>query len=157
MAGSKGIQEEMRNKVTDICQSKAITKAFGLQWTMVRAIIHNWRKQYSGEPSPAVGGRQKWPKGDSDDSSRRWQRNPRQHLKNCMSHSPQSRSVFVIQQWSWNTAKNIHGWHKIASRVVLFLRENIPQNFGGSGPNDVVLSNEANVSPSVVLTCITFI
>ena len=45
---SKEIQEQMRNKIVDMYQSgkgyKAISKALGLQRTMVRAIIHKWRK-----------------------------------------------------------------------------------------------------------------
>ncbi len=48
MPRSKEIQEQMRNIIVDIYQSgkgcKAISKALGLQWTMVRAIIHKWRK-----------------------------------------------------------------------------------------------------------------
>ncbi len=45
---SKEIQEQMRNKLVDMCQSgkgyKAISKALGLQRTTVRAISHKWRK-----------------------------------------------------------------------------------------------------------------
>ncbi len=48
MSRSKEIQEQMRNKIVDMYQSgkgyKAISKALGLQRTMVRAIIHKWRK-----------------------------------------------------------------------------------------------------------------
>lgn len=48
MPPSKEIQEQMRNKVSEIYQSgkgyKAISKALGLQWTTVRAIVHKWRK-----------------------------------------------------------------------------------------------------------------
>ncbi len=48
MLRSKQIQEQMRNKIVDMYQSgkgyKAISKAFGLQQTTVRAIIHKWRK-----------------------------------------------------------------------------------------------------------------
>ncbi len=48
MLRSKQIQEQMRNKIVDMYQSgkgyKAISKAFGLQRTTVRAIIHKWRK-----------------------------------------------------------------------------------------------------------------
>ncbi len=48
MPRSKEIQEQMRNKIVDMYQSgkgyKAISKAFGLQRTTVRAIIHKWRK-----------------------------------------------------------------------------------------------------------------
>ncbi len=48
MPRSKEIQEQMRNKIVDMYQSgkgyKAISKALGLQRTMVRAIIHKWRK-----------------------------------------------------------------------------------------------------------------
>ncbi len=48
MPWSKEIQEQMRNKIVDMYQSgegyKAISKALGLQRTMVRAIIHKWRK-----------------------------------------------------------------------------------------------------------------
>ncbi len=48
MLRSKEIQEQMRNKIVDMYQSgkgyKAISKALGLQQTMVRAIIHKWRK-----------------------------------------------------------------------------------------------------------------
>ncbi len=48
MPRSKEIQEEMRNKIVDMYQPgkcyKAISKALGLQRTMVRAIIHKWRK-----------------------------------------------------------------------------------------------------------------
>ncbi len=48
MPRSKEIQEQMRNKIVDMYQSgkgyKAISKALGLQRTMVRDIIHKWRK-----------------------------------------------------------------------------------------------------------------
>ena len=48
MPQSKEIQEQMRNKVTDIYQSgkgyKAICNALELQWTPVRDIINKWRK-----------------------------------------------------------------------------------------------------------------
>ncbi len=48
MPRSKEIQEQTRNKIVDVYQSgkcyKAISKALGLQWTTVRAIIHKWRK-----------------------------------------------------------------------------------------------------------------
>ncbi len=48
MPRSKEIQEQMRNKIVDMYQSgkgyKAISKALGLQRTMVRAIIHKLRK-----------------------------------------------------------------------------------------------------------------
>ncbi len=48
MPQSKKIQEQMRNNIVDMYQSgkgyKAISKALGLQRTMVRAIIHKWRK-----------------------------------------------------------------------------------------------------------------
>ncbi len=48
MLRSKEIQEQMRNKIVDIYQSrkgyKAISKALGLQRTTIRAIIHKWRK-----------------------------------------------------------------------------------------------------------------
>ncbi len=45
---SKEIQEQMRNKIIDMYKSgkgfKAISKALGLQRSMVRAIIHKWLK-----------------------------------------------------------------------------------------------------------------
>ncbi len=48
MPRSKESQEQMRNKIVDMYQSgkgyKGISKALGLQWTTVRAIIHKWRK-----------------------------------------------------------------------------------------------------------------
>ncbi len=48
MPRSKEIQEQMRNKIVDLYQSgegyKVISKALGLQRTMVRANIHKWRK-----------------------------------------------------------------------------------------------------------------
>ncbi len=48
MPRSKEIQEQMRNKIVDMYQSgkgyEGISKALGLQRTMVRAIIHKWRK-----------------------------------------------------------------------------------------------------------------
>ncbi len=48
MMRSKEIQEQMRNKIVDMCQAgkgyKAISKALGLQRTVVKAIIHKWRK-----------------------------------------------------------------------------------------------------------------
>uniref|UniRef100_A0A8C6KDX3 Transposase Tc1-like domain-containing protein n=1 Tax=Nothobranchius furzeri TaxID=105023 RepID=A0A8C6KDX3_NOTFU len=48
MPRSKEIQEQMRTKVIEICQSgkgyKAISKALGLQRTTVRAIIHKWQQ-----------------------------------------------------------------------------------------------------------------
>ncbi len=48
MPRSKEIQEQMRNKIVDMHQSgkgyKAISKALGLQRTMIRGIINKWRK-----------------------------------------------------------------------------------------------------------------
>ncbi len=48
MPQSQEIQEQIRNKIVDMYQSgkgyKAMSKAMGLQRTMVRAIIHKWRK-----------------------------------------------------------------------------------------------------------------
>ncbi len=48
MPWSKYIQEKMRNKIVDMYQCgkgyKAISKALGLQRTLVRVIIHKWRK-----------------------------------------------------------------------------------------------------------------
>ncbi len=48
MQRSKEIQEQMRNKIAEMYQSgkgyKAISKALGLQQTMVRTIIRKWRK-----------------------------------------------------------------------------------------------------------------
>ncbi len=48
MPRSKEIQEQMRNNIVDMYQSrkgyKAIPKALELQRTTVRAIIHKWRK-----------------------------------------------------------------------------------------------------------------
>ncbi len=48
MLRSKEIQEQMRKKIVDMYQSgkgyKVISKALGLQRTMIRAIIHKWRK-----------------------------------------------------------------------------------------------------------------
>ncbi len=48
MPQSQEIQEQMRNKTVDMYQSgksyKAMSKSMGLQRTMVRAIIHKWRK-----------------------------------------------------------------------------------------------------------------
>ncbi len=48
MLRSKEIQEQMRNRIVDMYQSrkgyKAISKALGLQRTTIRAIIHKWRK-----------------------------------------------------------------------------------------------------------------
>ncbi len=48
MPRSKEIKEQIRYKIVDMYQSvkgyKAISKALGLQKTMVRAITHKWRK-----------------------------------------------------------------------------------------------------------------
>ncbi len=48
MPRSKEIQEQTRNQIVDMNQSgkgyKTITNALGLQRTLVRAIIHKWRK-----------------------------------------------------------------------------------------------------------------
>ncbi|GAA6084325.1 low density lipoprotein receptor adapter protein 1-like isoform X3, partial [Tachysurus ichikawai] len=56
MPRSKAIQEQMRKKVIEIYQSgkgyKAISKAFGLQRTTVRAIIHKLRKHGTVENLP---------------------------------------------------------------------------------------------------------
>ncbi len=60
MPQSKEVQEQMRNKIVDMYQSgkgyKAISKALGLQPTMVRAIIHKWRKFGTVVKLPGVGG-----------------------------------------------------------------------------------------------------
>ncbi len=87
----------MRKKVIEIYQSgkgyKAISKPLGLQRTTVRAIIHKWRKH--GTVFPGVAGRPKLPQERSDDSSKKSQKTPQQHLKNCRPHLPQLRSVFM--------------------------------------------------------------
>ncbi len=93
MLRSKEIQEQMRKKVIEIYQSgkgyKAISKALGLQRTTVRAIIHKWRKHGTVVNLPRITPR------CSDDSSKRSQKTPQQHLKNCRPHLPQLRSVFM--------------------------------------------------------------
>ncbi len=49
----------MRNKIVDMYQSgkgyKAIPKALGLQRTMVKAIIHKWRKRETVVNLPRSG------------------------------------------------------------------------------------------------------
>ncbi len=61
MPRSKEIQKQMRNKIVDMYQSgkgyKVISKALGLQRTMVRAIIHKWRKLVTVVNLPRSG----WP------------------------------------------------------------------------------------------------
>ena len=46
---------------------------------------------------PRVAGRQKLPQEHSDESSKRSQRNPQQHLKNCRARWPQLRSALMTQ------------------------------------------------------------
>ncbi len=95
----KEIQEQMRKKVIEIYQSgkgyKAISKALGLQRTTVRAIIHKRRKHGTVVKLPRSGRPTKLPQERSDDSSKRSQKTPQQHLKNCRPHLPQLRSVFM--------------------------------------------------------------
>ncbi len=59
MPQSKEIQKQMRNKIVDMYQSgkgyKAISKALGLERTMVRAIIHKWRKLVTVVNLPSGG------------------------------------------------------------------------------------------------------
>ncbi len=59
MPRSKEIEEQMRNKIVGMYQSgkgyKAISKALGLQWTTVRAIIHKWRKLGTAVNLPRSG------------------------------------------------------------------------------------------------------
>ncbi len=66
MPQSKEIQEQIINKIVDMYQSgkgyKAISKAFGLQLTMVRHIICNGRK---------LGTVVNLPRSGNNDSSRR--------------------------------------------------------------------------------------
>ncbi len=61
MQRSKEIQEQMRNKIVDMCQSvkgyKAMSNALGLQRITVRAIIHKWRKLGTVVNLPGSG----WP------------------------------------------------------------------------------------------------
>ncbi len=75
MPQSKEIQEQMRNKIVDMYQSgkgyKAISKALGLQRTMVRAIIHKWRKLGTVVNLPGVASLPKLPQERNNDSSRR--------------------------------------------------------------------------------------
>ncbi len=75
MPRSKEIQEQMRNKTVDMYQSgkgyKAISKPLGLQRTMVRAIIHEWKKRRKWWTVPGVAGQPKLLQEHNDGSSRR--------------------------------------------------------------------------------------
>ncbi len=75
MPRSKEIQEQMRNKIVDMYQSgkgyKAISTALELQRTMVRAIIHKWRKLGTVVNLPRSGRPTKLLQERNDDSSRR--------------------------------------------------------------------------------------
>ena len=63
MPRSKEIQEQMRNRVNGIYQHgkgyAAISKAWGLQRTTVRPIIHKWRKHGTVVNLPRSGRRTK--------------------------------------------------------------------------------------------------
>ncbi len=93
MPWSKEIQEHMRNKIVDMYHSrkgyKDISKNVGLQWTTVKAIIHKWRKLGTVMNRPRSG--QPYPK--SAMSTHPVIKEP--ILKNCCSHLPQLRSVFM--------------------------------------------------------------
>ncbi len=69
------MQEQMRNKIVDMYQSgkdyKAISKALGLQRTMVRAIIHKWRKLVKVVTFQGVAGQPKLLLDYNDDLSKR--------------------------------------------------------------------------------------
>ncbi len=78
MPRSKEIQKQMRKKIVDMYQSgkgyKAISTALGLQRTMVRAIIHKWRKLVTVVVNLAytkVAGLPKLLQERNDNSSRR--------------------------------------------------------------------------------------
>ncbi|KAK3551929.1 hypothetical protein QTP70_031527 [Hemibagrus guttatus] len=102
MPRSKEIQKQMRKKVIEIYQSgkgyKAISKALGLPRTTVRAIIYKWRKHGTVENLPRSGqpNLPKLPQERSDNSSRRSQKTPQQHPKNCRPHLSQLRWKCLI-------------------------------------------------------------
>lgn len=60
---------------------KAISKALGLQFTRVRAIIYKWRNVEQGRTIPGVAGLIKHFKEHMDDSSRRSQKSPEYHME----------------------------------------------------------------------------
>ncbi len=96
MLRSKEIQEQMRKKVIEIYQSgkgyKAVSKALGLHYEPLSTNGENMEQWWT---FPGVAGRPKLPQERSDDSSKRSQKTPQQHLKNCRPHLPQLRSVFM--------------------------------------------------------------
>ncbi len=85
MLRSKEIQEQMRKKVIEIYQSgkgyKAISKALGLQRTQWEPLSTNGENMEQWWTFPGVAGRPKLPEEHSDDSSKRLQKTPQQHLR----------------------------------------------------------------------------
>ncbi|KAI3368140.1 hypothetical protein L3Q82_007872 [Scortum barcoo] len=142
---SKEIQEQMRKKVIEIYQSgkgyKAISKAANHNESHYSQMVKTWS---SGEPSQEWPADQNYPKErSSDDSSKRSQKTPQQHPKNCRPHMPQLRSVFMTPPIRKRLGKNgLHGRvprrkpllsKKKALRLVSILPENIlmiPKTFG---------------------------
>ncbi|KAK3552767.1 hypothetical protein QTP86_022344 [Hemibagrus guttatus] len=108
---------------------------------------------------PGVAGRQKLPQEHSDNSSRRSQKTPQQHPKNCRPHLPQSRSVSHYVWCKSNTAfqkKNIIPTVKYGGGSVM-----VWGCFAASGPGRLAVINgtmnsavyqkilKENVRPSV--------
>ncbi len=99
MLRSKEIQEQMRKKVIEIYQSgkgyKAISKALDSSEPQWEPLSTNGENMEQWWTFPGVAGRPKLPQERSDDSSKRSQKTPQQHLKNCRPHLPQLNSVFM--------------------------------------------------------------
>ena len=146
MTPSKEIQEQMRNKVSEIYQSgkgyKDISKALGLQWTTVRAIVHKWRKLGTVVNPPRCGRPTKMTPREQPRLIQEVTEEPRRTSKELQA-SLASVKLSVHDSTIRQTLGNngIHGrvqgqnhcWQKRTQRLISHLPKNIlmiPKNFG---------------------------
>ncbi|KAF4080417.1 hypothetical protein AMELA_G00171070 [Ameiurus melas] len=87
---------------------KAISKAQGPQQNTVRAIISKWKKRRTVVNLPRSS-LLKFLQESINDSSRKSQKSPDEHLKNCRNYSAQVRSVFMILTLKKRGKNGIHG------------------------------------------------
>ncbi|KAK1785248.1 hypothetical protein P4O66_018641 [Electrophorus voltai] len=143
MLQAREIQEQMRYKVIEIYQSgkgyKGISKALGLQQTTVRAIIHKWQKHGTVVNLPRSGWPTKITQERSNNSSKRSQKTPQQHPKNCRPHLPQLR---CMSHYIWRKSNTAFQKRNIIPTVKYGVGSVIVWGcFAASGPGRLTVVN----------------
>lgn len=103
---------------------KAISKAQGPQQTTVRAIFSKWKKRRTVVNLPRSS-LLKFLQESINDISRKSQKSPDEHLKNCRNCSAQVRSVFMILTLEKKEAKTVSMGELQGKKPPLLTKRNI--------------------------------